>query len=207
MILLCLWQFLTSMYSFDLLHWIYKPLLDTIFFLAAFVPLCIISTFLRSLLYQASACTRKPKKVPFENIIEVINCIQVTEDTNIENKCSDNILHVLSDKLFNMFVWVFTSLSLLLQFPSPKFHLLHIKTVADTGQRISVWGLRLFTRQRYHLGLLDCYSKHPLEIHASLFLSLLVSPSFCWTTSSLNVNWHDLRDEAYLFWSGSHILF
>lgn len=42
--------------------------------------------------------------MPFENIIKVINCIQVTEEErNIENKYSaDNILHLLSDKLFNM---------------------------------------------------------------------------------------------------------
>lgn len=159
------------MYSFDLLHWIYKPLLHTILFLAAFVPWYIVSAFLRSLLHQASACTRKAKRAPFENIIKVIKRIQVTEeDTNIENKCSaDNILHLLSDKLFNMFVWVFTSLSQLLQFPSPKLHLLHIKTAADTGQRIFVWDLRLFTRQRYQLGLLDCYSKHPLDVKKSLY--------------------------------------
>lgn len=165
MILLFIWLLLTSMDSFDLLHWIYKPLLHTILFLAAFVPWSILSTFLRSLLHQASTCTRKPKSMSFENIIKGINCIQVAEDTNIENKCSaDNILHLFSDKLFNMVVCVFTSLTLLLQFPSPDFHLLHIKTVIlDRGFLCKVWGFS------YHLGLPDCYRKDPLDVKETMY--------------------------------------
>lgn len=64
-----------------------------------------------SLLYQVPVRTRKPKIMSFENIIKVFNCIEVTEKgTNIENKCTaDNIL--LSDKLFSMVIWVFTSLT------------------------------------------------------------------------------------------------
>lgn len=156
--------------SFDL-HWISKPLLHTMLFWQPLFLDILYQLSWVSLLHQASARTRKSKRVPFENTIKVINCIQVTEeDTNNENECSaDNILHLLSDKLFNTVVWVPTSLTQLLQFPPPKFHILHFKTVADTGQRISLQGLRLFTRQKYHLGLLDCYRKHPLDVKESAY--------------------------------------